>query len=130
MWLGLAVLGLEVLVVVLYGGLLAFFVFLIIDCSGTFVGMWIVKKWWRQETQRLGNETKILEKKTWRQETQGDTKMLEMLRQAGFTASESERLCLLRRHYLQQGSEKVCEDLSRLKFVRWLVTTGKLTEEL
>jgi hypothetical protein len=114
MWLGLAVLVLQALVVVLYGGLLALFVFLIIDSSGTFVGMWIVKKWWRQEAEPV----------------EDDTKTLEMLRQAGFTTSESERLCLLRKRYMKQEHELDCEDLSRLKFVRWLVTTGKLTEQL
>ena len=122
MWLGLAVLGLEALVVALFGGLLALFVFLIIDSSGTFVWMWMVKKYWLQETQRPEDDSKTL--------VEDDSKMLEALRHAGFTTSECERLCLLRRRYMQQGSEQVCEDLSRLKFVRWLVATGKLSEEL
>lgn len=75
---------------------------------------WIVKRGRRQATTHL----------------EDDTKTLEMLRQAGFTTSESERLCLLRKRYMQQENEQACEDLSRLKFVRWLVITGKLTDRL
>ena len=122
MWLGLAVLGLEALVVALCGGLLALFVFLIIDGSGTFVGMWMAKKWCGQETQRHEDDSKMV--------VEDDAKTLEVLRHAGFTSSESERLYLLRKHYTKQGDEQACEDLSRLKFVRWLVATGKLREDL
>jgi hypothetical protein len=42
-WHGLAVLILEVLVVALRGDLPTLLVFLIIDSSGTLVGLWIVK---------------------------------------------------------------------------------------
>ena len=59
-----------------------------------------------------------------------DTKVLESLRQAGFTATESYQLCLLQRWYRKQEKDRASEKLSRLKFVRWLVETGKLTEQL
>jgi hypothetical protein len=59
-----------------------------------------------------------------------DIKTLETLRQAGFTTSESERLCLLRKRYQQQANEQACADLRRLQFARWLVMTGKLTDRL
>ena len=55
---------------------------------------------------------------------------LEFLRQNGFTASEIERLCRLRREYSEQERDRVSADLRRLAFVRWLVTTGRLTDQL
>ena len=55
---------------------------------------------------------------------------LELLCQNGFTASEIERLCRLRRDYSEQEQDRVSADLRRLAFVRWLVTTGRLTDQL
>jgi hypothetical protein len=75
---------------------------------------WIVKRGQRPATKNI----------------EDDTKTLEMLCQAGFTTSESERLCLLRKRHMQQENEQACEDLRRLEFVRWLVMTGKLTDRL
>ena len=55
---------------------------------------------------------------------------LELLRQNGFMAAEIERLCRLRRDYSEQEQDRVASaDLRRLMFVRWLVTTGRLTDQ-
>jgi hypothetical protein len=55
---------------------------------------------------------------------------LERLRQVGCTESEIEQLCQLRKASLEQELDQVTADLRRLEFVRWLVTTGRLTEQL
>ena len=54
----------------------------------------------------------------------------DMLNQAGFTASEIDRLEELRREYTENKHDHVSETYRRLEFVRWLVTTGKLTEQI
>jgi hypothetical protein len=54
---------------------------------------------------------------------------LEQLRQSGFTPSEIEQLCRLRRDYPQLEFDRISIDLRRLEFVRWLVATGKLTDQ-
>jgi uncharacterized protein YnzC (UPF0291/DUF896 family) len=54
----------------------------------------------------------------------------EMLYQAGFTASEIDRLEKLRRAYAENKRNHMSENYRRLEFVRWLVTTGKLTEQI
>lgn len=54
---------------------------------------------------------------------------LEGLRQDGFTASEIEQLCRLRRDYQKQEFDRISTDLRRLEFVRWLVATGRLTDQ-
>jgi hypothetical protein len=54
----------------------------------------------------------------------------DMLNQAGFTASEIDRLEELRREYAENKYDHVSETYRRLEFVRWLVTTGKLTEQI
>jgi hypothetical protein len=53
---------------------------------------------------------------------------LDMLRRAGFTASEIDRLRRLRRECAAQEMNWTLADLRRLKFFRWLVVTGKLTD--
>ncbi len=55
---------------------------------------------------------------------------LEMLHRAGFTASEIERLCRLRREHAENEMDQAPADLRRLEFIRWLVATGKLTDTL
>jgi hypothetical protein len=56
---------------------------------------------------------------------------LELLRQNGFTVSEIEWLCRLRRDYSEQEQDRVVSAyLRRLAFVRWLVMTGRLTDQL
>ncbi len=53
----------------------------------------------------------------------------EVLRQKGFTPREIDRLIRLRRKNaaLEQG---VIEEDCRLKFARWLVVNGKLTDQI
>ena len=55
---------------------------------------------------------------------------LEMLRRAGFTASAINRLCRLRREYAVNERDQAPADLHRLEFVRWLVMTGRLTDQV
>ena len=43
---------------------------------------------------------------------------------------ETERLCRLRRDYAERELGDVSVDLRRLEFVRWLVATGRLTDQL
>ena len=55
----------------------------------------------------------------------------EMLSNVGFTASEIERLQRLRSEYAEKKMSHMSpEDHRRLEFVRWLVTTGKLTDQI
>jgi hypothetical protein len=52
------------------------------------------------------------------------------LRQAGFTESEIGQLSRLRRNYAEQEIAQVLADHRRLEFARWLVTTGRLTDQI
>ncbi len=54
----------------------------------------------------------------------------QILRRAGFTEAEMNRLSKLRRNLAQEGKYQELVDYRRLQFVRWLVNTGKLTEQL
>ena len=51
-----------------------------------------------------------------------------ILLKAGFTETEKNRLIALRRNLTEEGSNQKLIEYRRLEFVRWLVTTGKLTE--
>jgi hypothetical protein len=54
-----------------------------------------------------------------------------MLHRSGFSAQEIDRLCRLRRAYADKGEmDQAALDLRRLQFARWLVETGKLTDQL
>lgn len=53
----------------------------------------------------------------------------ECLYQAGLTRQEIARLSQVRRDYLQKKFLAGLTELRRLEFVRWLVATGRLTEE-
>jgi hypothetical protein len=55
---------------------------------------------------------------------------LEMLRKAGLKASEIDQLCRLRRDFAQNEMDQAPVDHRRLEFVRWLVATGKLTDQI
>jgi hypothetical protein len=55
-----------------------------------------------------------------------DEEGYELLRSAGFTALEINRLSQMRRDY----RESIPLDYARLQFVRWLVTTGRLTDQI
>jgi len=54
----------------------------------------------------------------------------DMLSQVGFTASEIDRLEKLQQEYAENKHNHMSETYRRLEFVRWLVTTGKLTEQI
>jgi hypothetical protein len=54
----------------------------------------------------------------------------ELLRTAGFTEAEIEYLERLRRAYRENRSGLTPAEERRLAFVRWLVTTGRLTEQV
>ncbi len=57
-------------------------------------------------------------------------KALDLLRRAGFTTPEIVRLCRLRQECAAQEMNWTLADLRRLEFVRWLVTTGRLTDRI
>ena len=50
-----------------------------------------------------------------------DKEAIERLHKAGWTASEIERLCRLRRDYVEQEGGRAPADHRRFGFVRWLV---------
>ncbi len=54
----------------------------------------------------------------------------EILRKAGITEAEINRLSNLRRNLAEQGKYQELIDYRRLQFVRWLVLTGKLREHV
>jgi hypothetical protein len=54
----------------------------------------------------------------------------EILRKAGITEAQMNRLSKLRRNLAEEGKYQERIDYRRLQFVRWLVTTGKLTEQV
>ena len=54
----------------------------------------------------------------------------DFLFENGFTASEIERLNQLRDTYKPEEETAQHERQHRLEFVRWLVLTGKLTEDI
>jgi len=51
-------------------------------------------------------------------------------RNAGFTEAEMNRLSTLRRNLAEEGKYQELVDYRRLQFIRWLVNTGKLTEQV
>lgn len=55
---------------------------------------------------------------------------LEALYRAGFRTIEIMRLAKLRHTYLRGEQDQAPADLARLRFVRWLVANGKLTDQL
>ncbi len=52
----------------------------------------------------------------------------ERLRKAGLKESEIDRLMRRRRNYVQTELDQSPAERRRLEFIRWLVTTGKLTD--
>ena len=54
----------------------------------------------------------------------------EILRKAGLTETQMNRLSKLRRNLAEEGKYQELIDYRRLQFARWLVSTGKLTEEV
>ena len=60
----------------------------------------------------------------------GHKEDLEILRKAGFSEAQINRLSKLRRNLAEEGKYQELIDYRRLQFVRWLVNTGKLTEQV
>ena len=54
----------------------------------------------------------------------------ELLRKSGFAEVEMNRLSQLRRDRNERERQKALATHRRLEFVRWLVSTGKLTEQI
>ncbi len=55
---------------------------------------------------------------------------LAMLRDAGLNAREIHRLQRLYRRYKVNAMDQATPDLQHLKFVRWLVATHRLTDQI
>lgn len=55
---------------------------------------------------------------------------LETLYRVGFTTIQITRLAELRRTYISGEQDQTPADLARLRFARWLVANGKLTDQL
>jgi len=60
----------------------------------------------------------------------GNKEDMQILHKAGFTEAEICRLSKLRRIPAEEGKYLELLDYRRLEFVRWLVATGKLTEQV
>jgi hypothetical protein len=54
----------------------------------------------------------------------------EILRRGGFGEAEMNRLSRLRKDYKERTRLEALANHRRLEFVRWLVTTGKLTDQI
>jgi hypothetical protein len=54
----------------------------------------------------------------------------EILRRGGFAEAEMKRLSQLRREHLERGRLQAIAENRRMEFVRWLVNTGRLTEQI
>jgi hypothetical protein len=54
----------------------------------------------------------------------------EVLRQHGFTQEEIDRLSELRRTLWERQMQQDTIMCRRLEFVRWLVATGRITEQI
>ncbi len=55
---------------------------------------------------------------------------LEALYRAGFTTTDIERLAHFRRAYIAHEQDQAPADLARLRFIRWPVANGRLTDQL
>lgn len=54
----------------------------------------------------------------------------EMLRKVGFAEVEMNRLSRLRKDYTEKERLRVMAEHRRLEFVRWLVSIGKITDQI
>jgi len=54
----------------------------------------------------------------------------EILRKVGITEAQMNRLSKLRTNLAEEGKYQELIDYRRLQFVRWLFSTGKLTEQV
>ncbi|MFL5663310.1 MAG: hypothetical protein ACJ8BW_18500 [Ktedonobacteraceae bacterium] len=55
---------------------------------------------------------------------------LVMLHEAGLSRAEIRRLQRFYRHYVANAMDQVPPDLHHLEFVRWLVATHRLTDQI
>jgi hypothetical protein len=60
----------------------------------------------------------------------GNKEDIQILREAGFSGAEIRHLNELRRTLTEECKYMELADYRRLEFVRWLVATGKLTEQV
>jgi len=63
-------------------------------------------------------------------QTNNEKEELNLLRRKGFTEREITRLYQLRRTYAQDEMDQAALDTRHLEFVRWLVTTGRLSDQI
>lgn len=63
-------------------------------------------------------------------EDQHSIDSIEPLLTPDFTEGQIEQLTRLRDRYMQQAQQQQQEERHRLEFARWLVTHGRLTDEL
>lgn len=54
----------------------------------------------------------------------------EILRKGGFADGEVQRLNKLRQDYTEREKRQEAIDRHRLEFVRWLVTNGRLSDQI
>jgi hypothetical protein len=54
----------------------------------------------------------------------------DMLRKSGFAENEMDQLSRLRRYYAEKEKQQAAMTHRRMEFVRWLVSTGKLTDQI
>jgi len=54
----------------------------------------------------------------------------EILRKGGFAEGEMQRLSKLRQDYTERNKIQELADYRRMEFVRWLVTSGRLSEQI
>jgi len=55
---------------------------------------------------------------------------VQVLRRAGFASTEIDRLYRLHQSYRTSALDQAPLDIKRLEFARWLVKTGRLTEQI
>ena len=55
---------------------------------------------------------------------------LNLLLRRGFTARQITQFCRMRRTYGQDKRDQLPLDSRRLEFARWLVATGRLSEQI
>jgi hypothetical protein len=96
----------------------------------TISGLNKVHVWLQQEQQRRDSDVLLARKKEKEMNQIDQQDPCELLRTAGFTEAEIEHLERLRQAYSENSSWLTCAEERRLAFVRWLVTTGRLTEQV
>jgi len=54
----------------------------------------------------------------------------EILRKGGFAEVEMNRLSMLRKEYAEKERLETLAEHRRFEFIRWLVSSGKLTDQI